>query len=432
MISRRNFVKTTGLASLTFAGSGTIAATVSESINQLVKGPAIKKITIFKASGSFYRFIGPNSYDKKPKGILGSDSHRTILVELSDGTTGIGTGGYSPLTKDVLAETKNLIGKDAFSLYEWNGEKIVGVSADLKKFILDPMYSWVEGALLDAIGKTRQLPVYKMFGESVKEGIDPYDGTLYFADIAQNKGVEIISQLGQRIKRDGYRAIKLKVGRPDKWMPGEAGVERDIEAFIALRESVGTNFSIMTDANNGYRNKIEWALKFLKACAPYNMHFIEELIPDDTEQYRKLIEALHAESLHIPIADGENIWGEDLMEVFEDYCESGVYSYIQPDIPTCGFSNILRIARMAEKYPHVKLIPHVWQSQMGLLMSAHVAKIQSNIPLVEDSRYNENVMLAPGYKFDQGQWFVPEEPGWGAYLTPGYEAFIKGEPVIIK
>lgn len=426
MLSRRNFVKTSSLAALSLTGS----AAFSQSLDKIEKGPTIKTITIFAGSGSFYRYIGPNSYDEKPKGIHGH-TRRTVLIELSDGTTGMGTVGYRPFNDEVLAEIKKLIGHDAFALYQWKDEKIVGVTPATEKYIYDANYSWVESAILDAIGKSRKLPVYKLFGESVKNGIDPYDGTLYFADLAQNKGVEIIAQLGKRIKRDGYRAVKLKVGRHDKWLPGEAGVQRDIDAFIALREAVGTNFSIMTDANNGYRGKLDWALRFLKACAPYNMYFMEELIPDDTEAYRKLIAALHAESLHIPIADGENVWDNKMMETFTSYCESGVYSYIQPDIPTCGFTNILRIARMAEAYPHVKLIPHVWQSQMGLLMSNHVAKIQRNIPFVEDSRYNEHVMLSPGYSFEQGQWFVPEEPGWGVYLAPGYEEFLMEEKVVL-
>lgn len=431
MLSRRNFLKSTGIASAALAGSYGSMHAVSHIFTKPEQGPSIKKITVFAASGSFYRFIGPNSYDEKPKGINGH-TRRTVLLELSDGTIGMGTVGYRPFNEEVLKEVQKLIGKDAFSFYQWKNDRIAGVNPLTEKYIHDANYSWVESALLDAIGKTRKVPVYKLFGNSVKEGIDPYDGTLYFADIAQDKGLDIISQLGKRIKRDGYRAVKMKVGRADKWMPGEAGVQRDIDAFIALREAVGTNFSIMTDANNGYKNKIDWALKFLKACAPYNMYFMEELIPDDTEQYRKLIEALHKESLHIPIADGENIWNKDMMDIFHDYCESGVYSYIQPDIPTCGFSNVLRIARMAEKYPHVKLIPHVWQSQMGLLMSSHIAKIQANIPFVEDSRYNEHVMLSPAYVFDQGQWFVPEEPGWGVYLAPGYEVFIEEEAVVLK
>ncbi|MEM9720424.1 MAG: mandelate racemase/muconate lactonizing enzyme family protein [Bacteroidota bacterium] len=426
-ISRRNFVKTTGLASLALPGNFIQA----QNLDKPEAGPTISQISVFSGSGSFYRYIGPNSYDDKPKGIQGH-TRRTVLVELSDGTKGLGTVGYRAFNQEALKQVRNLLGKDIFSLYQWKDELIVGVSSMAERYIYNTLYSWVESALLDALGKVKQVPVYKLFGESIKQGIDPYDGTLYFAEIAQKRSVELIAQIGKRIKKDGYQAIKMKVGRPDKWLPGEAGVQRDIDAFIALREAVGTNFSIMTDANNGYKNQMEWALKFLKACAPYNMYFMEELIPDDTEQYLRIREELHKENLHIPIADGESIWDTDMMEIFQSYCESGVYAYIQPDIPTCGFTNILRIARMAEQYPHVKLIPHVWQSQMGLLMSAHVAKIQKNIPLIEDSRYNEHVMLAPGYSFDQGQWFVPEEPGWGVYLVPGYEEFLEGDPVILK
>ena len=431
MLSRRTFLKNSSLAALSLTSNLSSLRAVNQTFDKMSRGPGIKKISVFVGSGSFYRYIGPNSYDERPKGIRGH-KRRTVLVELTDGSLGIGTVGYRPFTDEVLGEIKNLLGKDAFACYQWKDDKIVGLNPETEKYFTDSMYSWLESALLDAIGKSRQVPVYRLFGESVKEGIDPYDGTLYFADLAQNKGVEIISQLGKRIKQDGYRAIKLKVGRHDKWLPGEAGVQRDIDAFIALREAVGVNFNLMTDANNGYKGKIDWALKFLKACAPYDMYFMEELIPDDTEQYRKLIEALHAESLHIPIADGENVWHTDMMDVFHNYCESGVYSFIQPDIPTCGFTNLLRIARMAEKYPHVKVIPHVWQSQMGLLMSKHLAKIQSNIPFVEDSRYNEHVMLAPGYSFRQGQWFVPEEPGWGVYMAPGYEEFIEEKAVVLE
>lgn len=433
MLKRRNFLKTSSLATMALTSSCVAAKPIDGAVTKMDKGPTLTKITVLAGSGSFYRFIGPNSYDEKPKGIHGH-TRRTVMVELSDGTVGMGTVGYRQFNKDVLESLRPLLGKEIFSFYQWQQDKIVSVSADAEKYFLDSVYAWVESAVLDALGKVKNQPVYRLFGESVKEGIDPYDGTLYFADIVypHNKGVDVISQIGKRIKSDGYRAIKLKVGRCDKWMPGEAGVERDIEAFIALREAVGTNFSLMTDANNGYKNKLDFALRFLKACAPYNMYFMEELIPDDTDAYLKLRDSLHADNLHIPIADGENVWMEDMMEVFHDYCESGVYSYIQPDIPTCGFSNILRIARMAEKYPHVRLIPHVWQSQMGLLMSAHVAKIQKNIPFVEDSRYDEHIMMAPDYKFAEGQWHVPDSPGWGVYLAPGYEEYIEEAPIEIS
>ena len=123
---------------------------------------------------------------------------------------------------------------------------------------------------------------------------------------------------------------------------------------------------------------MDWAIRLMKACAPYQMFFMEELFPDDPAEYRKLREALLKDNLYIPIAEGENI--NDL-SLFDPYMADGIYNYLQPDMHTCGYSNILAMARKAHSFSHVKVIPHVWQSQLGLLMSLHVSKIQRNINL---------------------------------------------------
>ena len=315
-----------------------------------------------------------NAYDTGPKGINGTKSIVTIL--LTDGTVGIGPVGYRPADEPSLKKLKALIGKDPQSFYNWESGKISGIKNEMKEYFFDARYAWFEGAVLDALGKQRQLPVWKLFGESVRNGIDPYDGTLYFEDIAHNRDVSILAESAKQSKADGYRAIKMKLGRPFKWMPGEAGLQRDIDAFIAVREAVGSNFKLMADPNNGYDKHFDWAVKLLKSCAPYDMSFIEEIFPDDTQQYQRLREALLKENIFIPIADGESVVD---LSLFDQYMVDGVYNYLQPDMHTCGFTNILTLARKAQSYPHIKIIPHVWQSQLGLIMSLHVPCI-SNLP----------------------------------------------------
>lgn len=422
MLSRRHFVKIAG--TLPFVPTPTSFTTESSSHTA---GPLIKKISLFNSSGSFYRFVGMNSYDTASKGIKGT--RKSLLIEFADGTQGVGIVGYSRIDEGVVSKIKQLINKDPLSFYQWEDDKIEGVTPDMQPYFFDANYAWVESAILDGIGKMKGLPVWKMLGESTREGIDPYDGTLYFEEIANQTDVSLIGEIGKRIKEDGYRAIKIKLGRPSKWLPGEAGVNRDIEAFIALREAVGQNFNLMADANNGYEGQFEWAVKLMTSCAPYNMYFMEELFPDDARQYLRLREALLKENFFIPIAEGEDIRE---MEKFEQYCREGVYNYIQPDMPTCGVSNILRAARQAEPFPHVKLIPHVWQSQLGLIMSLHASKVQANIPYVEDSRYFEHAFIPSGYVFSNGQWFIPDKPGWGVELSPDYRQFITDEEVVIS
>lgn len=424
MFSRRQFVKLGGLLPLLNVG-GLRAHDFSTFCEK--KNPTIKSITLFRSTGNFVRFIGMNAYDTAPKGINANNPLAKIV--LSDNTIGIGPTGYTKITDTILEKIKPLIGVDPFTLYNWSGDRITGVApTPFMVYFFNSEYCWIESALLDAIGKIKQKPVWKLFGEPVRNGIDPYDGSLYFEEIANNTSVAIIGELGKRIKNEGYRAIKMKLGRPFKWLPGEAGLQRDIEVVAVLREAVGNNFIIMTDANNGYKDQFEWAVKLMKACARQNVYFMEELFPDDADLYKKLRQELLTENLFVPIADGESI--RDLT-LFEQYCRDGIYNFIQPDMATCGFSNILKTARMAESYAHVKLVPHVWQNQLGLLMSLHLSKIQKNIPFVEDSRFFEHAFNTSAYQFSQGQWFIPDRPGWGFELSEDYKKYQVGEEIVL-
>lgn len=426
MVSRRNFIKMTGaVPAITFADSQSMFS--FDSLRFTGNGPAIQRIELMNVSGSFYRFVGMNSYDREPKGV--NKVQQLAKITLADGTYGLSVVGYTRITDGIRSKIKELIGKDPFSFYKWRGERIVGVAADLEPYFYDADYSWIEGAILDAIGKVLQVPVWKLFGDAVKDGVDTYDGTLYFEEISLQGDVNTIADIGKRIKNDGYTAIKMKLGRPSKWLKGEAGVNRDIDVFIALREAVGWNFNIMTDANNGYDGQFEWAVKLMKACAPYEMYWMEELFPEDKSLYLKLREALLEEGFFIPIAEGENIRHfEQLAALMRD----GVYNYLQPDMRTCGMSNILRMANAARKYPHIKLIPHNWQSQMGLIMSLHAAKISANINFVEDDRFLNHALSLPKYQFKGGQWFIPDESGWGVSLVPGHEQFVvEGSELVI-
>lgn len=427
MISRRSFVKAAVIPLLApaFRSGRVPGAGISD--NNQADNPTIKSFSIFKATGNFYRFVGMNSYDKAPKGINGT--RWIVKVLLTDGTYGIGPVGYRQADDNALAKLKPLITRDPLTFYEWNGERITGVTPLMQQYFYDARYAWFESAVLDAIGKLKHQPVWKLTGESVRDAIDPYDGTLYFEDIANNRDVGIIAELGRKSKTDGYRGIKIKLGRPSKWMPGEAGVQRDIDAFIALREAVGSNFTLMADANNGYANNMEWSIKLMKGCAPYRMYFMEELFPDDPIKYRELRDALLGDNLYIPIAEGESI--NDL-NLFDAYMVDGIYNYLQPDMHTCGYSNILAMARKAELFSHVNVIPHVWQSQLGLIMSLHASRIQINIPYVEDSRYFEHAIVPSGYLFRDGQWYMPEKPGWGVDLVPDYQQYVVDKEIVIS
>jgi L-alanine-DL-glutamate epimerase-like enolase superfamily enzyme len=100
-------------------------------------------------------------------------------------------------------------------------------------------------------------------------------------------------------------------------------------------------------------------------------------------------------------------------------------------MPTSGMSNILRTAKKAQEYSHVNLIPHVWQNQLGLIMSMHASKVQKNIPFVEDSRFFEHAFITNDYIFSNGQWFIPDKPGWGIEFSADYIQYMVGKETIL-
>jgi L-alanine-DL-glutamate epimerase-like enolase superfamily enzyme len=65
-------------------------------------------------------------------------------------------------------------------------------------------------------------------------------------------------------------------------------------------------------------------------------------------------------------------------------------------------------------------------------MSLHASRIQKNIPYVEDSRYFEHAIVPSGYLFRDGQWYMPEKPGWGVELVTDYQQYVVDKEIVIS
>ncbi len=437
-MNRRRFLRSAAAGGAALAAPGivrspTTSAQPSSAAPAILRSrtvqPVIDRITVLRVPGSFYRPIAMNAYDRAPKGKDGAID--LVRIELSDGTVGLGERGYVRFDDEAAAGLRRLVGEQPEDLYRWEGERIVGFAPEYRALFEDMRYAWIETPLLDAVGQLRGRPVYALFGDPVRDGVDCYDGTLYFTDVMLDRDASAIAEVAARIKEDGYRAIKMKVGRPYKWIEGEAGLERDIEAFIAAREAVGENFNLMADANNGYQGRFDWAVRFLEACDPYDMYWIEEIFPESMDDYRRLRQIMADRGITIRIADGENaVWGRraiiEGIDGFDPWLEGRLLDVIQPDMRTVGFSNTIRQADAAARNG-ASLVPHNWQSEMGKIMSLHAAKVRPSARFAEDDRWSNYALDTSAYAFRDGQWFVPERPGWGVRITELYEQFAEAE-----
>lgn len=399
------------------------------------QAPAIEKITVLRVPGAFYRPIAMNAYDDAPKGKTGTI--RLVRTVLEDGTVGLGVEGYNRIDDQTVAGLKErMIGTNPLEVYSWNGGRIQGVAPDYQDFLLDTTFAWFESTLLDLAGKLKGRPVHALFGPSVRGGVDAYDGTLYFKDVEQETGPEVIGRLAARIQEDGYRALKMKVGRLQKWMDRKKGLQRDIDAVQAARHAVGSNFNIMADANNGYEGQMQLGLQFLRAVNPHDLYWIEELIPETRQAYSQLRRAMFNEGIDIRTAEGENaLWTEQAAiqqsSDVKTWVENSHFDVVQPDLRSVGFHNTLHMADVASQYG-ASLVPHNWQSELGKCMGVHLARLRDNVRFVEDDRWSNYALDTSDYLFRDGQWHAPDAPGWGLRLSEHYDRFaeIEEEQVI--
>jgi L-alanine-DL-glutamate epimerase-like enolase superfamily enzyme len=397
-MNRRHFISALAASTIT-------SATVSSARRMRSAPVAIKSVALAPFEGRFHKFVAMNSYDKAPKG----HTYPQTLVRIAtdQGIEGVGVMGYAAANAEFHQSLKGLIGADPLELYEMKDGCIAGRSPRFADIL--GRYRFLDGALMDLIGKLSGKPVWQLIGKSARDRVEVYDGTLYFSDVwFRDRGVRAVVEEVEEAQKKGYRGVKLKLGRGWKWMEKEEGLRRDIEVVRAVRKAVGPQMKLMADANNGYQKDLERAWRLLAETADANLYLIEELFPEDVQHYTDLREKMQRAGMKTLIADGENASN---VALFKPYLEPRrLMDILQMDIRTGGLLDNLTLARMGEATGAVS-IPHNWGSQVGGLMGLHLAKAVPNVIAAEDDRSTCDLIVAEGYEFRDGAYSLPEKSG---------------------
>lgn len=368
-------------------------------------GNRITRITVAAIEGRFHKFVTINAYDQVPKGH--TYTNHLIRVFTSDGAEGVGVMGYAVPDEPFYQALKTLIGADPLNLYQMAGGRIIGRSPSHAGTLRS--YAFLDGALFDLIGKLTGKAAWRLIGESARERVDVYDGTLYFSDVwFRDRGVRAVLEEAEEAAKSGYRGLKLKLGRGWKWMEPEAGFRRDVEVVHAVRNAVGKDMRIMVDANNGYQKEPERAWRLLNEVGADNIYWLEEPFPEEVGRYTELRSKMQKTGMKTLIADGESARGiSELLPYIEPKV---LVDVLQMDIRGCGLLENAALARRAEPKGAIA-VPHNWGSQLGGLMGLQLAKAVKAVPAAEDDRSTCDVLLPDGYEFRGGSYQVPDKPG---------------------
>ncbi|PMR71508.1 mandelate racemase/muconate lactonizing enzyme family protein [Halomonas heilongjiangensis] len=289
--------------------------------------------------------------------------HCLVEIVCDDGTTGWGEclGPARPNAAVVEAYAAALVGQDPLeteklwlALYNRlrdQGQRGLTVTA----------LSGIDIALWDIKGKHFGVPVSTLLGGRFRESVRAYATGSF-----RREGVDRVEDIARevaRYRREGFHAVKIKIG---------FDVAEDLRVIEAVRESIGPDLRLMIDANHGY-DTLE-AVEVGRRAAQFGVDWFEEpVLPENVSAYR----AVRADQ-PIPVAGGETWHGRYAMQ---EPLATRAVDILQPDIcGVGGFTEIRRVADMAALHG-VRLVPHVWGTAVCIAASLQfMAALPPNPP----------------------------------------------------
>ncbi|MFJ6727919.1 mandelate racemase/muconate lactonizing enzyme family protein [Streptomyces sp. NPDC091281] len=325
-----------------------------------------------------------------------------VKVHADDGTVGIGEcyGLPSPqVTATVVATVLAplLIGQDATAttaVWErlYRGQAAGGHN---RGFYLEAV-AGVDLALWDLRGKLAGVPVHRLLGGPLRERVD-----CYASPVALHADPADSARQALGFVADGFKALKVKIGR---------GERTDRAHLTAVREAVGEDVEILTDANCAY--DLDRATRVGGVLRDLGISWYEE--PLQVDDLAGLGELRRRTGLTV-------VNGETHFTRFDlrDSLLHRAIDVFMPNVARCGgITEAVRLAALASAF-HVDIAPHGVGSGVSLCAALQLCAATPNLRTYEYNRLpnpiRERILRNPP-EFTDGALLVPQGPGLGADL----------------
>lgn len=279
--------------------------------------------------------------------------------------------------------------------------------------ILRPDVRPLDFALHDLAGVILGVPVYELLGHQGPDANLCYSGMIYFDDLESSPEPVGIDRVLRNCWYDleyGYRQLKVKIGRGNKWMEKQAGLKRDIEVTQKIA-AVFPGVDILVDGNDGFTS--DSFIQYMEGIGDIDLFWIEEPFLETHQDYTKLRSWLKQHGKKTLLADGEYNPDESLLiELFK----ADLLDVALQDICGYGFTAWRRYMPVLKELG-ITSSPHAWGSRLKTNYTAHLATGLGNVVTIEgvtctseDVDFGDTVMKA-------GKLATSPAPGFGMTLT---------------
>ena len=297
--------------------------------------------------------------------------HRTahlVEVETDEGITGwgecFGPGNIALANKYIVEKViqplikgddplkKENIWHKVYNLLRDSGQKGMPIQA----------LSGIDIALWDILAKKSNLPLYQLLGGKTNDKIPVYGYGMMLQKKTVDELCELFKNEASQIKENNFKAMKMKIGM---------GPKEDLKLVSAVRDTIGSEFKLMVDANHAY-NKND-ALYVGKGLDEMNIYWFEEPVaPEDYDGYKEL-----KEKLKTNIAGGE---AEFTKYGWNQLIKNNCIDIAQPEV--CGLGGIteyLKVSALAQSN-FIPIVNHVWGSALSVAVNLHLLTTLPDMP----------------------------------------------------
>jgi muconate cycloisomerase len=337
-----------------------------------------------------------------------------VLVRLADEAGHLGLGeasvtsvwsgetqaGAVALIREVLAPL--VVGADPFDT-EWIGRRL-----DRAAFANSFAKAALEMALLDLQGQILGVPVYKLLGG--RDSRPPSgDKGIRLKFVVGAVEPDLAAERARRMVKNGWSAIKVKVGRHDH-------LRHDIDRLRAVRNAVGPDVFLSVDANGGYT--VEQGVWVASRLEKLEVVLFEQ--PTRRGDHAAMAEVRRRSGMPI-MADESVFTPQDALEVIRHGAADVLSLYPGKH---GGIRATQHIASMAEAAGIACTIGSNLEREVATAAMAHVTVATPNLQcerypgdLIGPLYYEKPLTHGP-LRYAADRLFVPETPGLGVALGP--------------
>lgn len=207
----------------------------------------------------------------------------------------------------------------------------------------------------------------------------------------------------------GFSAFKI-----GWWKFGRVDAATDEATVAAARDAVGDRL-LAVDAGGSeafFPGDLAWAKRTARMLAAYDVAWFEEALPPDNLD--GFVELRSASP--VPISGGEVLTRR---QSFAPFLARRAFDIVQPDTTKGGGLSESRRIGWAAADRGIRLIPHGWNTAVGLAADLQLASALPGTDLVEyktGSAYVDD-LAAGGWQLDaDGFLEIPDTPGLGLRL----------------